>query len=402
VCVLGGCKKTPPVKPEVTHDEVRPADYAMTFGDNRGAVASVNPLATQAGINALAQGGNAIDAAIAAAVTLGVVDSHNSGIGGGCFALIRLADGRVLALDGREMAPLAATRNMFVRDGKVQPELSKTGALAVGIPGSVALYEQLQKRAGKLSFKEVLLPAAQLAQTGFAIDKTLALRLERTAPALRKFPASAAIYLNGDGSVKSVGDSLVQHDLAQTYRALAENGARWFYQGAFAKATEQWMKSNGGLVTAKDFDHYRVLERQAVRSQFMGYTVLGFPPPSSGGAHVAQILNMAQALNLKSHSEEDATHLLAEIMRRAFADRAHWMGDADFVPVPKGIITQHYADQLAAGIALGAASDVVEHGDPFVCRCRRQLGGNHHDFKYQLWQQGGCARYWCAIEQSDG
>src|SRR5687768_69833 len=177
-----------------------PPAYAAVYGDQKGAVASVNPLATQAGLRAFAAGGNALDAALAVAFTLGVVDPHNSGIGGGCFILARLADGRVIAIDGREMAPAGITREHYLDGGKVQPERSKIGALAVGIPGSVAAFHHLQSLGGKLSWEKVLLPAAQLAESGFAIDVTMAERLAGTRDRLARFPEAAAIFLRPDGT----------------------------------------------------------------------------------------------------------------------------------------------------------------------------------------------------------
>lgn len=338
--------------------------YARVYGDHQAAIASVNPLATQAGIQALAQGGNAVDAALAVAFTLGVVDGHNSGIGGGLFILARLADGEVIALDGREMAPAKAWREMFLHEGEPQTELSRTGALAVGVPGSVAALYGLQAQAGRLSFADVLLPAADLAEQGVVIDATLAARLERTQDSLRQFPASAKIYLRGDGTPWQVGDRLVQEDLARSYRQLAEQGPGWFYQGEFAQRTARWMAENGGLITEQDFDNYRVLKRPPIRSKYLGYEVFGFPPPSSGGVHVAQMLNMLLHYDLAELDEISRYHLLAEVMRRAFADRAHWLGDADFVPVPRGLMSLEYAAEQIQDLDLTQATETVTHGLP--------------------------------------
>lgn len=340
------------------------AAYARATEDGKGAVASINPIATQAGLDAFAQGGNAIDAALAVAFTLGVVDSHNSGIGGGCFILVRTADGKVRAIDGREMAPSNATRDMFVRDGKVHSELSKTGALAVGVPGSVAAYHQLQQLAGKLGFAQAILPAADIAEHGFAVDATLASRLRGTREQIIQFPASAAIYLKPDGEALNAGDTLVQKDLAASYRHLAEQGPRWFYNGEFAHKTARWMAANGGVVRAEDFADYHTVEREPVKTNFKGYTVYGFPPPSSGGVNVAQMLNVVDYFDLQSLSAADRTHVVAEAMRLAFADRAHWLGDADYVPVPKGLIGSDYAGELAQKISLNEVIESVSHGVP--------------------------------------
>lgn len=363
-----GCQTAPAPRaqaPLTTHAD--DGGYSAVFGDQQGAAATVNPLATQAAMDAFRAGGNAVDAALAAAFTLGVVDSHNSGIGGGCFILARLADGRILALDGREMAPAAAHRDMYVVDGELEPSLSKVGPLAVGIPGSVAALHELQRAGGELNFARVVRPAAELAESGFPIDRTLAMRLESTAATLRRFPGAAEIFLDARGEPRTVGETLVQKDLARSYRALAENGPEWFYRGAFAESVGQWMAEHGGLLTEQDFADYRVVRREPVRSRFAGYTVLGFPPPSSGGVHVAQILNMLSAFDLAQLADRapaDYYHVVAEAQRRAFADRAHWLGDADYVSVPKGLVSESYAARRAQTIDRERTSAEVTHGVP--------------------------------------
>jgi gamma-glutamyltranspeptidase/glutathione hydrolase len=341
-----------------------PAAYAAVYGDQQGAVASVNPLATQAGLGAFAAGGNALDAALAVVFTLGVVDPHNSGIGGGCFILARLADGRVLAIDGRETAPAAISRELFLEDGKVQPERSRTGALAVGIPGSVAALHQLQSLGGKLSWRQVLLPAARLAEQGFPVDATMATRLASSVERLRRFPASAAIFLHADGAPYTAGQTLRQPDLAASYRALAKQGPDWFYRGEFAERTERWMAANGGVVRAEDFRRYQVKVREPLHTRFLGYDIYGFPAPSSGGTHVAQILTFLESRDLKSIDEADYYHLVAEAMRLAFADRAYWLGDPDFVKVPKGLLDPTYLAERASGIDLHRRLPQVDHGLP--------------------------------------
>lgn len=344
--------------------EDAPLSYAAVYGDHRGAIASVNPLATQAGLAAFAAGGNAIDAAIAVAFTLGVVDGHNSGIGGGCFVLVRLADGRVLAIDGREMAPAAVTRETYLENGKVIQGLSKTGALAVGIPGSVAAYHQLQQLGGRLDWRQVILPAAQLAERGFAIDGTLALRLQRTKDDLARFPDSAAIYLLPNGDTPAAGHVLRQADLAASYRALAKQGPDWFYRGDFAARTEAWMRANGGVITREDFSAYTTRVREPLVTRFKGFEIYGFPTPSSGGIHVAQMLSMLEPQPLTELAPVDFYHRLAEAMRLAFADRAHWLGDADQVPVPAGLLDAEYLRARAAAINPERAASDVSYGIP--------------------------------------
>lgn len=340
------------------------ANYARTSNNGVGAVATVHPLATQAGLDALEQGGNALDAAVAAALTLGVVDGHNSGIGGGNFALIHYADGRVQALDGREIAPAAAYRDMYLRGGKADGNLSKTGALAIGVPGSLAVYEYMLNHGGKFSLKDWLLPAAEIAEQGFALSRASSSRIKFTADRLRLFPATAAVYLDEKGQPWPAGHSLIQKDLAQTYRHIAEQGSDYFYRGDFAKAIDQWMKDNDGIVRYEDFNTYKMMPREPIKSQYRGYDIYGFPPPSSGGIHVAQILNILQQFDIKQLSEADRYHLLAEAMKLAFADRAHFLGDADFVPVPKGLIDPDYGKQLAASISMKKAAMNIQHGTP--------------------------------------
>ena len=336
--------------------------FARNTPDNKGSVASVNPIATQAGLDVFSRGGNAIDAALAVAFTLGVVDSHNSGIGGGCFILVRTANGDILAIDGREMAPSLAHRDMYIQGGKAKPHLSQTGALAVGIPGSVAAFELLQNKYGKLGFKDVLLLAAEIAEKGFPIDKVLAARLSRTQESIRLFPATSQVFLPNN-NLLNVGDKLIQLDLAKTYRKLAERGAAYFYRGEFAEQTAQWMAANGGIINKKDFENYNVVLREPVHSTFSGYDVYGFPTPSSGGIHVNQILTMLDGYDLSSLSTADRYHRIIETLKLAFADRAYWLGDADYVSVPKGLVDRDYLSSRASTIDMSKASE-VKHGMP--------------------------------------
>ncbi len=329
-----------------------------------GMVATVHPLATQAGIDALERGGNAIDAAVAAALTLGVVDTHNSGIGGGCFALIHLADGTILALDGREMAPAKATRDMFIRDGKADPKLSQTGALAIGIPGSLAVYDYALNRGGKLTLEDLITPASDIAEQGFIIDPAFASRLAGVAKTLAQFPESAALMLDVDGNPWPVGHLHKQPDLAKTYRGIARDGIGFYYRGPFAQAAQKWMSENGGLITAEDFANYTVKQREPVISTYRGYQVIGFSPPSSGGVHVAQILNILGHFDFSEMDAPTRAHVTVEAMKLAFADRAHWLGDPDFADVPRGLADADYASGLAKKIDLNKATSVQTHSTP--------------------------------------
>ncbi|RIK80930.1 MAG: gamma-glutamyltransferase [Planctomycetota bacterium] len=342
-------------------------------------VATVHPLATEAAVAAFERGGNAVDAAIAAAVTLGVVDNHNSGLGGGCFILIRRADGALAAIDGRETAPAAATRDMFLREGQAVAELSQTGPLAVAVPGALAAYELAIKQHGRLSLRELLLPAAAIAERGFPIDAVYASKLKATADDLARFSGSRAALLKSDGSPYQAGELLKQPDLARSYRAIAEQGTDWFYRGPFAEKAAQWMADNGGILTARDFADYAAVPREPLVTKYRGYTIVGFPPPSSGGVHVAQMLNMLERFELRRLHAEDpagAWHIIAEAMKLAFADRAHWLGDADFAAVPRGLVDKAYAADLAKLIDPQQAGDVAGHGQP--PRAAADLFGDKH------------------------
>lgn len=332
---------------------------------NKGMVATVNPIATQAGIDAFRKGGNAIDAAIAAGLTLGVVDNFNSGIGGGCFILIRKSSGEIIAIDGREMAPAGAHRDMFLESGKPNTELSQLGALAIGIPGALAAYEKALQDAGKLTLSELMIPAAKIADEGFQVDRIYARAIRSKADQLKLFPASRKVLLKKDGTPYQEGEILIQKDLAATYRAVAQQGTDWFYRGPFALATEKWMKAHHGLITRKDFENYVARKREPIVTEFRGHTIVGFPPPSSGGIHVAQILNILENFRpLREYDRATRTHLIAEAMKLAFADRAHWLGDADFANVPKGLVSKEYAKQLASRIDLKKSIEVQSHGHP--------------------------------------
>jgi gamma-glutamyltranspeptidase / glutathione hydrolase len=330
---------------------------------SRGMIASGHPAATEAGLRVLRQGGNAIDAAVAVAFTLGVVDGANSGIGGGCLILIRRADGTLVAIDGREKAPRAATPDMFVRHGRADAQLSQTGPLASAVPGALAAYEFAVQHYGKRTLGELALPAAQIAEQGFILDSGYAKTLKSVAGDLRRFASSRAVFF-WKGKPLTRGDILKQADLAATYRSIAAQGSDWFYRGPFAQAVEQWMKQNGGSLTAQDFAGYQVSLREPICSNYRGYTIVGFPPPSSGGIHVAQMLNILEHFNLAGLDETERLHLTAEAMKLAFADRACWLGDPDFVEVPRGLTDTNYAAALAGRIDSKRANPVAGHGTP--------------------------------------
>lgn len=333
---------------------------------SRGMVATVHPLATDRAVDAMRRGGNAVDAIVTAGLVLSVVDSHNSGIGGGCFLLIRRANGEVVAIDGRETAPAKAARDMFLRDGKAVAELSQTGALAVGVPGEIAAFHQAVTKFGKLPWHDHCLAASLLAEGGVSVSQTFASRLATVSKDIEKFPAARAIFLQPDGFSWRAGQTLYQPDLAQTFRELGAKGPDWFYRGPFAQQTAAWMRANGGLLTETDFSFYVAKTREPLRTTYRGLEIIGFPPPSSGGIHVAQILNILEHFDLKAlgANSPDFVHVVAEAMKLAFADRAHWLGDPDFAPVPRGLVDKAYAAQLAKKIDLKKAMPVPQHNTP--------------------------------------
>jgi gamma-glutamyltranspeptidase/glutathione hydrolase len=341
-------------------------------------VATGHPLATDAALDVFREGGNAVDAAVAAALTLGVVDGENSGIGGGCLVLIRSTDGELTAIDGREMAPAAAHKDMFVRDGKPVPNASQTGPLASGVPGALAAYRMATERCGTMKLARLLAPGLKAAEEGFIVDGGLGGAIRGEAKHLREFEGSRAVLFHADGSPIAAGERLVQRDLANTYRQIAEHGSDWFYRGPLAQMVGEWMAANGGVMTAADFAAYEAKLREPLRTTYRGRQIIGFPPPSSGGVHVAQVLNMLQTYDLSAmakHNRVEAMHVVAEAFKLAFADRAYWLGDADHVDVPRGLIDKAYAESLAAKIDPAQAVDVPQHGTP--PNWRQDLFGRH-------------------------
>ncbi|MGN6548176.1 MAG: gamma-glutamyltransferase [Aureliella sp.] len=333
----------------------------------RAAAATVHPLATEAAMTAFARGGNAVDAAVAASLMLSVVDIHNSGLGGGGLALVRTPSGKVVALDGRERAPLAATPQTFMRGGKADPALSQTGPLAVATPGLPVLLEKMAEWFGAVDWQNSLEYAAKIAEAGFAIDAPMARNLASNAEALKKFPESARVLLGDSGKPPAIGELLVQKDLARTLRRLALLGTEWFYDGEFSQKTAALMQQTGGLLSADDFAKYELVKRQPIECSYRGNRVLGFPPPSSGGIHVAQMLTMLSAYDVRAifeRSEARGLHLLVEVMKRAMADRAQWLGDGDFVGVPRGLLDPEYLAARAADIDLERSTPVAGAGTP--------------------------------------
>jgi gamma-glutamyltranspeptidase/glutathione hydrolase len=330
-------------------------------------VATVRPEATDAAVRVLQQGGNAVDAAITAAFTLAVVDGYNSGIGGGCFILIRTPEGKLFAIDGREAAPRTAKPDMFLKNGKPVAGASQVGPLASGVPGAVAAYEMAWRATGRKPWSELLDEAISYAADGFTIPDKYAERIRSNRRSLSRFPGSLEVLFDSSGEPRKAGTKLIQLDLAKTLTGIQALGSKYFYRGPTGMLISQWMEQNGGILTMRDFRRYRPVSRVPVTSTYRDYTVVGFPPPSSGGVHVAQMLNILEHYDLASlykQSPIDFKHVVTESMKLAFADRAYWLGDPAYAKVPLGLVSKEYAKGLSTQIDLRSAKTVLSHGTP--------------------------------------
>jgi gamma-glutamyltranspeptidase / glutathione hydrolase len=320
----------------------------------RGMVASPQADATRAGAAVLAAGGNAVDAAIAVSFALGVTDPHHSGIGGGGFLLLRLADGRAVAIDARETAPGGASKDMYLAPG-IPERASQLGALSVGTPGLVKGLALAHERYATKPWAELLAPAIRLAEEGFAVGPShaSALGFWQKAGLAARFPETAAIQLPAGGAPIRPGFRLVQAELAGTLRSLAAEGAPAFYEGALAQAMAAEVQRRGGLLSTLDLALYEAKLREVVRGEYRGLEVLSFPPPSSGGVALVEMLNVLEGFPLAERGAGSAAsgHLIAEAMKLAFADRNAFLGDPDFVDVPvAGLVSKEYAAALRGRI----------------------------------------------------
>jgi gamma-glutamyltranspeptidase/glutathione hydrolase len=318
-----------------------------------GMVASTSEIASRVGVEIMQRGGNAIDAAVAVALALAVTWPAAGNIGGGGFMMIRRANGNTEIIDYRERAPLAASRDMYLdKKGEVIKGASTVGYRAVGVPGTVAGMALALERHGKLKWADVIEPAHKLAADGFTMDYHLTRGLQGTEKLLSQFPDSKRIFLR-NGKFYEEGERLVQPELAATLARLKENGPREFYEGKTAQLIVEDMKANGGLITAEDLKRYEPTIRKPLKGTYRGYEIVTMPPPSSGGAALLEMLNMLEHYNLGELGlgSSETIHLLIEAQRRAFADRAEFMGDADFVKVPVGgLISKKYAGELVKTI----------------------------------------------------
>jgi gamma-glutamyltranspeptidase/glutathione hydrolase len=316
-----------------------------------GMVASQERLATEAGLQVLKEGGNAVDAAVTIGFTLAVTLPRAGNIGGGGFMLVHLAkSNETFVIDYREKAPKAASHDMFLKpNGEPEPEKSQYSYLAVGVPGTVAGLAMALEKSGTISLERALKPAIDLAEKGFPISEELHNNLVRAKKRMQASPASMAIFYKEGGVPYEVGEILVQKDLAQSLRRIAKEGSAAFYKGAIADAIVADMKIHGGLITKEDLAVYKAVRRDAIHGTYRGYDIYSMPLPSSGGVHLIQILNLLEPFPINSlgHNTAQTIHLMAESMKLAYADRSKFLGDSDFVPVPvAGLISKSYADEL--------------------------------------------------------
>ena len=336
-------------------------------------VAAQHELASKIGVDVMKKGGNAVDAAIAVGIALAVVYPEAGNIGGGGFMLIRNSKGETHAIDYREMAPKAASRDMFVdKDGNlIRGEGGSTiGYRASGVPGTLAGFDMAFKKygSGKMKWADLVRPARLIAQNGYVLTHRLAELFKSYKENLAKYGDSNRIFLN-NGKYFEEGDIFRQPDLAQTLSRIERNGAQEFYTGLTAKMIADDMKANNGFITLEDLRNYVAKERAPLRGSYRGYEIISMPPPSSGGIVMLQVLNMLESYDVRKLQSNSAAkyHILAEASRRAFADRAEYMADPDFAMVPAtGLVDKKYAEARRASIDLGKASSSrdIKFGEP--------------------------------------
>lgn len=341
--------------------------------DDDGMVVSQRKIASEVGAQILKKGGNAIDAAVATGLALAVVLPRAGNLGGGGFMIVHLAkENKTIAIDYREKAPSAADRDLFLdENGDYDKKKAQFSLLSAGVPGSVAGFHHALTKYGTITWQEALEPAIKLAEQGFEIPHDLAntLASERYRKRLSSNPAAAKVFFKKDKSIYSAGETLVQTDLAWTLKQLSKNGPDAFYKGEIAKLIVQEMEANGGLITLEDLKNYNVAERKPLVGQYKNFEILSMPPSSSGGTHLIQMLNMLEEFPIKEmgFGSADSIHILAEVMKRAYADRSKYLGDSDFYKVPSSLTSKDYAKALNKDISVEeiTPSSEVAPGNPY-------------------------------------
>ena len=342
------------------------------ISDN-GMVVSQRMIASEVGADILRQGGNAIDAAVATGLALAVVLPRAGNLAGGGFMVLHLADqDKTITIDYREKAPALAHRDLFLdENGNYDKKKAQFSLLSAGVPGTVAGFHHALINYGTLSWKEVLQPSIALAEDGFSIPHDLEniLASKRYRARLSADPAASKVFYKEDGSLYKAGETLIQTDLATTLKALSEFGPDAFYKGDIAKLIVKEMERNGGLITLEDLARYNVLERPPLIGQYKDFKIVSMPPSSSGGTHLIQMLNMLEEFPIKEmgFGTSESIHILAEVMKRAYADRSKYLGDSDFYDVPSSLTNKDYAKSLNLNIDLDkiTPSDEVSPGNPY-------------------------------------
>lgn len=334
-------------------------------------VATSHHKATDVALKVLKDGGNAVDAAVTAGFALAVTQPRSGNIGGGGFMLVAPGDGGpVKAIDYRETAPAAATRTMFQdSDGNVVPQRSRFSHLASGVPGTVAGFALALEKYGTITLAEALAPAIALARDGFEVPHRFTEGLEQARDRLTPWPATRATFYREDGSAPQPGEVFRQPELAATLQRIADHGIEDFYEGETARLIVDEMERGGGLITLEDLAGYEPVIREPVRGSYRGHEVFSMSPPSSGGTHIVQILNILEGYPMGDygHNSAQTIHLMAEAMKRAYADRSEYLGDTDFVEVPlEGLTSKAYAEHLRNGIDRHEAtpSEQIAPGKP--------------------------------------
>lgn len=344
------------------------AGYPRPQHGRHGMVASASSIASGVGLEVLKHGGNAVDAAVEVALALAVTYPVAGNLGGGGFMMIRMADGRTAAIDYREEAPAKASHDLYIgKDGKLVPRLSTSGYLASGVPGTVLGLSLGLSKFGTISWADAVEPARKLAADGFTVSYSTAASLQRSR-AIGEFPEGRRI-LQRDGNFYQEGEVLKQPELAATLERLERGGPREFYEGQTAQYIAADMRDHGGLITLDDLKNYKAKMREPLKGTYLGYEIISMPPPSSGGIALIEMLNMLEHFDLSSmgYNSSEKDHLVLEAMRRAFADRAEFLGDSDFVKVPwSGLMSKKYAEELVKTIDAHRATPSAEigHGNP--------------------------------------
>jgi gamma-glutamyltranspeptidase/glutathione hydrolase len=333
LCAIVTIVSTAPV---ARADAARRPDPARAVAAHKGAIASAYPLASQAGLEILKEGGNAFDAAVAVAAALAVVEPSSSGLGGGGFFLLhRQADGFETMIDAREKAPGTASRDMYLdKAGNEIPNASTNGPISSAIPGEPAAFEYLARKYGKLPLKQSLQPAIRLARDGFPLYARLQFGIKAKRDILARSPDAAKAFLTADGNVPEIGSVIKQPELANTLEAIAAQGAKGFYEGRVAENLVAGVRAGGGIWTLEDLKNYRVVERKPLVGEYHGARIVTAPPPSSGGIAVLDSLNILAGFDLQDVDSATRKHLIIEAMRRAYRDRAIFLGDPDFIKMP--------------------------------------------------------------------